>query len=284
MKILLQVLIILLFYNILVYFIPGDQVDFLMGNFSDEEKNLLRESFHLKKDFLFQLKNSFVSFFSLNLGYSYVKQEFISNILFEHILTTLKLSFSIFLCIFFITFLFSFLFTYFSLSLIKKIFFSLMSIPSFILGSLGLYFFSYKYYLFPLGGDSSFFLPAISFGIPSSSYITKQIIDLLAQEKESHYIRFQKSLGISSLFLLMLKNILVQIIGILTSYAISILGGLVVIERIFDIPGVGFLLNEAISTRDFPLVQAILFYNLIIIFIFLNFSLFIQKKVDKRLC
>lgn len=284
MKILLQILVILFLYNILVYFIPGDQVDFLMGNFSDEEKNLLRESFQLKKNFFFQLKNSFFSFFSLNLGYSYVKQEFISIILYEHILTTLKLSASIFFCIISLTLFFSIIFSSFSLFLVKKVFFYFISIPSFILGSIGLYFFSYKYYIFPLGGDSSFVLPAISFGIPASSYLTHQIVDLLNKEKQSNYIRFQKSLGISSLFFFMLKNILVQIISLLTSYGISIFGGLVVIEKIFDIPGIGFLLNEAISTRDFPLVQAILFYNLIIIFIFLNISLFIQKKVDKRLC
>lgn len=284
MKILLQVLLILFLYNVLIYFIPGDQVDFLMGNFSDEEKNILRESFQLKKNFLFQLKNSFFSFFSFNLGYSYVKQEFISTILYQHILTTIKLSTSIFFCIIGFTLFFTVIFTHFSLSLLKRIFFSLMSIPSFIFGSVGLYFFSYKYYFFPLGGDSSFVLPAISFGIPASSYLTQQIIELLDQEKKSYYIRFQKSLGVSSLFFFMLKNILVQIISFFTSYAISIFGGLVVIERIFDIPGIGFLLNEAISTRDFPLVQAILFYNLIIIFIFLNISLFIQKKIDKRLC
>jgi len=80
-----------------------------------------------------------------------------------------------------------------------------------------------------------------------------------------------------------LKNALIPIITVLGMIAANILGGAIVIEQVFTLPGVGRLLINAITTRDLPLVQGMVLYIAFIIVVINFFIDVIYTVIDPRI-
>ncbi len=254
-----------------------------MGSFSEEEKDFLRSTLHLKKDYWFQLKNFSQSLLTFNFGISEIKQESINALIWQHFKTNFYLFLALFTSTILIGSFFLWLFvTYkknFFIQKIKNIYFYFTTIPAFLLAPLFIYFLCYKWSIFSLGG--SIFLPTLPLTITFSAYFVSMVLKDLEAERKKDYYKFHQGVGIfgKNLFFLLLKNISVRMINILTLQSLSVLTGLAVIEKIFDIPGLGLLLLEALNTRDFPLLQACLIFNLIFIYFLLGVSHVIQKNL-----
>ena len=104
-------------------------------------------------------------------------------------------------------------------------------------------------------------MPAFTIGFAQSALLARMtrsmMLDLLSQD----YIRTARSKGVAELWVLFRHALRNAIIPLITTVGLSfalLLGGAVISEQIFNIPGVGRLLIQGVARRDYPLVQSVL--------------------------
>jgi peptide/nickel transport system permease protein len=114
-----------------------------------------------------------------------------------------------------------------------------------------------------MGGPEYFVLPAITLGWFTMARTTRLVrsgmLDVLGQD----YVRTARAKGLDERAVVLrhaLKNASIPIVTVIGLDFGTLLGGAVITETIFAWPGVGRLAAEAIFRRDFPLVQANIFY------------------------
>jgi peptide/nickel transport system permease protein len=114
-------------------------------------------------------------------------------------------------------------------------------------------------------------LPALALGLPSAALIARQSRAALLEVLQQDYIRTALAAGLHTrtiLFRYALKNAMVPIVTIIGFQAAFVLGGSVVIERVFGLPGFGSLALNAVLAQDIPVVQAyVLFIAVLVILI-----------------
>ena len=114
----------------------------------------------------------------------------------------------------------------------------------------------------------SLILPSFAISLPSVAMVIRYLLTSLQEQSSLAYTRTALSKGLSSEQTLkrhMLRNALVPVLTILGVILINTLGGSIVVEATFGIPGIGQLLNTAIRSRDLPLVQGISFYIALVV-------------------
>ena len=132
------------------------------------------------------------------------------------------------------------------------------AMPNFVIAIVLMYIFSFKLGLIPVLATTKpigMILPSATLAIVMSSRYIRQIRAAALDELDKDYIVGLRARGIPErqiLFGNVLKNIMVIVIT-LTG---SLLGGTVIVETIFNWPGIGHLIMTAISNRDYPIVQA----------------------------
>lgn len=110
------------------------------------------------------------------------------------------------------------------------------------------------------GGLESIILPAITVSLPTLGYLTRLTRANMLETFNQDYIRTARSKGLSEQAVYLrhaLRNIaipLVTLVGVQFGYLV---GGSVFIESVYAWPGIGRLAYQAISVRDFPLVQGV---------------------------
>ena len=136
-----------------------------------------------------------------------------------------------------------------------------MAVPSFWLGILLLLLFSVKIKLFPLFGSGSLkhlILPSISLGIARAAVLLRLTRASMAEELSKEYVVTARSKGLTERMVNYkhaLKNALLPVITIAGIQLGYMLGGAIIIEQVFSLPGLGRLFLFAIYQRDFPLIQ-----------------------------
>ena len=154
-----------------------------------------------------------------------------------------------------------------------------VSMPNFWLAMLLILLFSVNLGWLPSSGLTSFqhlILPAITLGTGSAAVIARMTRSSMLEVIRQDYIRTARAKGqVESVVTNRhaLKNALIPIITVIGLQFGGLLGGAVLTESVFSIPGVGRLMVESISARDFPVVQGG------VLFIALTFSL-INLLVD----
>lgn len=171
-----------------------------------------------------------------------------------------------------------------------------MSIPAFFLGIIITIIFgiSLKWFVpgayIPMGKSISGFFkymiyPAIAVAVPKIAMTVKFLRSSILRELKSDYVRTARSKGGSRLRVLfkhVLKNAMIPVITFLGMVAADVLAGSIVIEQVFNLPGIGRLLIAAISNRDYPVVQAIILYIAAVVVV-INFCVDITyKRLDPR--
>jgi len=152
-----------------------------------------------------------------------------------------------------------------------------MAVPSFWLGILLLLLFSVKIKLFPLFGSGSFkhlILPAISLGIARAAVLLRLTRASMAEELSKEYIVTARSKGLTERMVNYkhaLKNALLPVTTIAGIQLGYMLGGAIIIEHVFSLPGLGRLFLFAIYQRDFPLIQGGVIF-VAFIFSLINFT------------
>ncbi|MCQ2969216.1 MAG: ABC transporter permease [Clostridium sp.] len=163
------------------------------------------------------------------------------------------------------------------------------SIPGFFLALILLLIFSLKLRWFPIlseNGFKSIILPSITLSIPMISKYIRQIRVVVIEELEKDYVKGARSRGISErgiLYFNVLKNITITIITLVGLSIGSLMGGTAVIEAIFVWPGIGSLALNAISNRDYPVIQGYVLW-MAVIFVIVNLIIdLLYKFIDPRI-
>ncbi len=152
--------------------------------------------------------------------------------------------------------------------LIRAGFLFALTTPSFWLGILLILLFSLRLHLFPVAGYGEnfaqhlryLFLPALTLSLQLSAVLIRNLRNGIINTLDSDFVRTARAKGLNSRTVLVahvLRNALVSTVSIFGLQFGALVGGTVVIETVFAIPGMGQLLFTSITARDYPVVQAI---------------------------
>lgn len=168
---------------------------------------------------------------------------------------------------------------------------ALVSMPSFIMGTLLLLFLSIRLGLFPASysietGASGLILPIITLSLYPLAYITRLTRSSMLEVLGADYIRTAKSKGVprfAIIFRHALKNSLLPTITYFGPMLASIITGSLVVERIFSVPGIGRDFISSITNRDYPLIMGTtIMLSVIVIFVNL-ISDMLYRLADPRI-
>ena len=165
---------------------------------------------------------------------------------------------------------------------------ALISMPSFIMGTLLLVAFAIKMHWLPANGSTSagLFLPIVTLMLYPMSYSTRltrsSMLDVLGQD----YIRTAKAKGVSRIRIIFghaLKNALIPVITYFGPMLAYIVTGSLVVERIFAVPGIGRAFVNSIINRDYTLIMGTTIILATFIVIMNLVSDILYKVVDPRI-
>ncbi|MFF9911875.1 ABC transporter permease [Streptomyces sp. NPDC013457] len=138
---------------------------------------------------------------------------------------------------------------------------TVIAIPIFVLGNVGQTFLGVEWGLFPVSGTddgfSSYLLPGLVLGSVSLAYIARLARASVAENLRADYIRTAKAKGLPKSRVIgihVLRNSLIPVVTYLGADLGSLMGGAIVTEGIFNIPGVGYQLFQSLNVEDGPAV------------------------------
>jgi peptide/nickel transport system permease protein len=166
-----------------------------------------------------------------------------------------------------------------------------VSVPASLIAQMGIYvpvfcaaiffilIFSVKFHLFPSMGYISWsenpaacirslFLPAVSLSFGTTGVLVRYMRSGIVGQLGLDYVRTARSKGLGMSKIItshVLRNALIPVVTIFGMLTAEILGGSIIIENIFSLPGLGKLLAGSILSRDFPLIQGIVLYTACIV-------------------
>lgn len=260
----------------LVMLSPGDPVrQMIAGNedivVSQIEIDALRQELGLDQPFFFQYLSWLKRAVHGDLGFSYMAKISVTKELMHTLPSTLMLSLAatVFMLVVALP-----LGVYSAVKqgswfdyLTGSITFMGISIPNFWMGLILLWVLGLKLRLLPIvGGTASLknmIMPALTLGIVMAAKYTRQVRAAVLEELHQDYVTGARARGMTESYILwreVLPNALLPLITLLGLSFGSLLGGSAVVEIVFSWPGLGRLAVEAITYRDFQLVQGIVLW------------------------
>lgn len=149
------------------------------------------------------------------------------------------------------------------------------SIPTFWLGLMLILIFSVGFRILPVQGASTpqhFILPTLNLAVGQIALIARLTRSGMIEVLNADYIRTARAKGLSERSVIIrhtLKNVLIPIVTVVGLSFGALLGGAIITESIFGLPGVGRLAIDAIHNRDYPMIQGTVLL-VAITFIFVN--------------
>lgn len=158
-----------------------------------------------------------------------------------------------------------------------------LSLPAFWVGAMFILLFSVYLRWFPVltyppflespwGNLRGFFLPALTLGIPNAAAIARMVRASMIAVRREEYVKVARAKGLREAVVVrrhMLKNALIPVVTLIGIVAGYLLGGSIVVEQVFAIPGVGRMGLQAIVQRDYPVLQAVVLV-VTALFVFVN--------------
>ncbi len=279
-------LIVTLLVFAMVKLLPGDPARLILGQEATPQALAeLRVSLGLDRPLPVQYFNWLGDLLHFDLGLSLTDRSSVSALIFEKLPVTLELA------------VFSMLISL-SIALPAGIFSALrrgswvdqtltlfalsgISLPNFFLGILLIYLFSIKLAWIPASGYTGFFenpgrnllllvLPAITLGTNSAAVLTRYLRASLSETLTQDYVRTAHAKGVSTARVTVkhaLRNALIPFITVFGLQLGGLLGGTIITEQIFSIPGFGRLMVEAVFTRDLPVIQGVVLVSAAAVFL-----------------
>jgi len=138
----------------------------------------------------------------------------------------------------------------------------------------------------PIGALRNLALPALTLGIYVSGILARFLRASLVSELRADYVRTARSKGLPERQIVgvhILRNALLPFITIVGLMMANFIGGAVVTEAVFTYPGIGRLLIQAISTRDYPLIQGCIVI-ILVLYIAINLAVdVLYAYIDPRI-
>ena len=164
-----------------------------------------------------------------------------------------------------------------------------ITIPSFVLATLLLYFFALKINIFPAmqwGTWKHFVLPSIALAASPTAMIARLTRSSLLDVVRQDYIRTARAKGVPEnivVFKHALKNALIPVVTYLGPLVSGILTGSFVIEKIFSIPGIGRQFVESINNRDFTVILGFTIFDAALLISFNLIVDMLYAVIDPRI-
>ena len=291
-KRILGILPVLLGISIVVFFavrlIPGDYATITLGTqYTEEAAALLREKYGLDQPLVYQYLLWLKGILTGDFGFSYISNQPVLSLLISRLPVTLELTvLSLLMAV-----LVGVPMGYWAACKRNKLPDSLVtvtgllgiSIPNFWLGTMMILLFSLKWKWFPSGGFTPLSdglganlrrmaLPAVALGMAVSAVVMRSSRSAMIEVTDQEYMKMAKAKGLSGIPLITrhgVKNTLVNVLTILGLQAGSLLGGSVVIEQIFSLPGIGSLALQSINNRDYLVLQGTVLF-IAVMFVLIN--------------
>lgn len=144
-----------------------------------------------------------------------------------------------------------------------------ISFPVFITGAFFIIIFSFKLEILPSSGYSDFFedpidhiirliLPAITLAFSLSAPVARMMRSSMLEILNKDFVQTLRAKGLSErlvIFKHTLRNAIISVVTVIGLELGNLIGGSVILEYLYNWPGINSLLVEAIETRDFPIIQ-----------------------------
>ncbi len=266
---------------------PGDPVALFAGEGADPAYlELIRKAYGLDKPIFEQYVTYITGIFTGNWGYSLSFERPVLTVIMERLPLTILLSITAFVLAIPIGVILGIIAALKRNSIIDSLICSFTtffnSIPAFIIGLLLLFTFSVNLKLLPLGGFMTtgvtyanfmkrfvdlirhLILPATSLALVWMVGYARVTRNTFIEALLSNYVRAAISRGIEQrkiIFRHALRNSIISVVTLAGVQVGYMLGGVILTETIFSWPGIGSLVVQAVSFRDYPLLMGILFFS-----------------------
>ncbi|RHT68623.1 ABC transporter permease [Ruminococcaceae bacterium AM28-23LB] len=272
-------LIISLLIFSLLYVTPGDPVDLILGTedgtVSEEQRAVVEEQWGLDKPFLVRYVNFVVNACKGDLGTSYATNQDVFDSVMTRMPATLKLAAFSMLLALVVSVPLGILAALKHNSIWDSLATALatvgVSLPKFWFGLVLMIVFSLRLGWLPSTGSaelseglgtflSYIIMPAASLALGMAATQTRMIRSSMLDVLNQDYVRYARSKGLRERVVIWghaLKNAMIPVITVIGGEVGGLLGGAVVTESIFSWPGVGRLMMNSISKRDYPMIQGI---------------------------
>lgn len=257
---------------LLIYFSPSDPVSVRMSaggiSVSPEIMESMRRSMGLDRLLLVQYGDWLWNILHGNMGKSYITDADVLDQILKALPYTLKMAGASLLLTLCISIPVGILTAAMQNSkfdyVVRVMAFVGNALPNFIIALCLMFIFSYRLGWIPVLATTKpigLILPALTLALVMSSRYIRQIRAAMLDELGKGYVVGLRSRGLSETTILyknVLKNIMVTVITLTGISLGSLLGGTVIVETVFTWPGLGSLIMEGISQRDYPVVQAVI--------------------------
>lgn len=263
---LLALFTVLSFSFFLIHLAPGDPTDLILGDQASAlDRAKLKKSLGLDQSMWSQYVQFLINLLKGDLSFSLHSGEPV----FDKLLLALPATFQLAFVALLLAALWGIpagIFSAMKKGILEKTFSFVavlaMSFPVFFLAPILIWFFALKLSWLPVSergvGVKYFILPALSLALPLGAVLLKMSRAALLDVLEKDYIRTARAKGLSFFRVGLthgFKNALVPIVTVLGLQSGALLTGTVIVESIFDWPGLGLLLLEALQRRDYPVFQ-----------------------------
>ena len=164
-----------------------------------------------------------------------------------------------------------------------------VSVPSFILGGFLLSWMAFKFRLFPSSGwngPAYAVLPALSLAAMPTAYLARLVRAGLTEVMKSDFVLAARARGLShtrAVVVHALRHTLSPVFAYLGPQAAAIMTGSFVVEKIFNVPGLGLMYVNSIANRDYPLIMGVTLVYTVLLVVFNMLSDVASRALDPRL-
>ncbi|WPC76388.1 ABC transporter permease [Vibrio porteresiae] len=274
LKRLLQAVFVLFAITLIVSYairLTGDPALMLTqgaGSVTEADLALIRESLGLNQPFWVQYGHFILGIFSGDLGRSFMGQTPVSQLIGLSFPATVSLAFAVMLVSIAISIPLGIKAAVskgkWADQLIRITSLIGLSFPNFWLALMMVLVFSISLKLLPpsgMDGLASFIMPAVTMAIILTATNVRLVRSSMLETLQSQYIMVARAKGLSEskvLYKHALRNCAIPLITYFGLQFGGLLGGIVVIEKVFNWPGLGTLAFDAVSSRDYPVLQAVI--------------------------
>ena len=280
--------LVAIFAFVLVHLTPGDPASYMLGPLASEQQvHDLREVLGLNEPVYVQFGRWFVRVLHGNLGESIFMSIPVPLAIWQRLEPTLLLTLLAVLVEVLVgvsagiaaathrnTWIDQAIMTFASLGL---------STPSFWLGLNLIFLFGVHLRLLPVAGYvplseswvgaiRSLIMPAFALGFISSALVARMTRSSILEVLSQDFVRTARAKGVAEKGVVWrhaMRNAILPVMTVVGNSFASLLGGLVVTEQVFAIPGVGLLVINSVLHRDYPVIQGVLLY-IVTLYVFIN--------------
>ena len=276
--------VVALFVFLLLRLSPGDPAAVIAGDYATaEDVQKIREKLGLSEPIFVQFVTWLGSLIQGDLGTSIFSNKPVTELIAQRLEPTLMLALTTIIFSILVAVPLGTIAAFRAGSWIDRLvmLFSVggFSVPVFVLGYILIYFFSITWRILPVQGYRSPFedgmlpfmqhiiLPTLTLSVIYIALLARMTRASVMEVLEEDYIRTARAKGLSEVKILMqhaLRNAAVPIVTVIGIGIALLIGGVVVTESVYNIPGLGRLVLDAVLARDYPIIQGlILFFSLI---------------------